>query len=281
MQAAGYAGAGILGSDFNFKVDVKLVPGPVPWGAGSRLTAALEGRRSVPCGQPAGLHGFPTVVHAPETLGQLPAIIRRGADGYAGLGVNGHKGIRLISLSGAVRKAGYYDVPMGTALRDIVNGFGNGVPDGETLKAVQVGGPTGGWIPAQALDIPLDPQALNTAGASLGPGMVTVVTQDACAPDLACQALVYASGQSCGHCLFCREGTRQMAEILTDIINGGSRPEDLDVLAELAEGVKLNSACRLGRTAPDAYLSTMRYFPEEYDAHMKTKRCPAGACGLG
>jgi NADH:ubiquinone oxidoreductase subunit F (NADH-binding) len=270
-----------LGSDFNFKVDVKLVQGPVPWGDGSRLAAALEGRRIVPCAQSAALHGFPTVIHAPETVGQLPAIIRRGADWYAGLGVNGHKGMRLIALCGAVRKSGYYDVPMGTPLRDIVNGFGNGVADGETLKAVQVGGPTGGWIPAQALDIVLDPQALKTAGASVGLGMVTVVTQDACAPDLARQALVYASGQSCGHCLFCREGTRQMAEILTDIINGGSQPEDLEVLAELAEGVKLNSACRLGRTAPDAYLSTMRYFPEEYDAHMKTKRCPAGACGLG
>ena len=281
MQEAGYVGTGILGSDFNFKVDVKLVPGPVPWGAGSRLIAALEGRRIVPCGQPAALHGFPTNIHAPETLRQLSAIIRRGADWYAGLGVNGHKGMRLITLGGAVRKAGYYDVPMGTALRDIVNGFGNGVPDGETLKAVQVGGPTGGWIPAQALDIPLDPQALNTAGASLGPGMVTVVTQDACAPDLARQALVYASEQSCGHCLFCREGTRQMAQILTDITNGVSQPEDLDVLAELAEGVKLNSACRLGRTAPNAFLSTLRYFSEEYDAHLKEKCCPAGVCGIG
>lgn len=281
MKDAGYVGTGILGSTFNFDLRFQVVDGSMLWGDDRKLIAALEGRRVTDCGDRATLYGCPAVFHSLEVLRHLPAIVINGADWYASLGVNGYPGTQIITLIGDVKKTGRYEIPMGTPLREIVDAFGGGVTEGKMLKAVQIGGPTGGWIAADSLDVSLDRQSLIDAGVPLGPGIVNVATQDACALDLARQAVVYAKEQSCGHCLFCREGTRQMAQILTDITNGVSRPEDLDVLAELAEGVKLNSACRLGRTAPDAFLSTLHHFPDEYDAHLKEKRCPAGVCGIG
>jgi NADH-quinone oxidoreductase subunit F len=281
MRAGGYLGGGILGSAFNFDVAVKVVQGPIRWGDGRRLIGALEGRRIMECSDRIAFHGRPTIMHTPEILQKLPAIVNHGPDWYAGLGVTGHPGTQTITLMGKVRQPGRYEIPMGSPLNEIVESFGGGVPQGETLKAVQIGGPTGAWLPIDALDIPLDPQALAAAGAALGPGIINLATQDTCALDLARQALVYAKDQSCGHCLFCREGTRQMADILTEIATGRSETEDLDLLAELAQGMRLNAACHLGRTAPDAYLSTLRYFREEYDAHLKTRRCPAGVCTLG
>jgi NADH:ubiquinone oxidoreductase subunit F (NADH-binding) len=283
MEAAGYLGDGIQGSEFSFHVHFITAAGPVAYGDTEKLIAALEGRRPTAChgtgvfGE-TGYRGLPTVIHTVESLSRLSDVFLRGADGYAGLGANGHQGTKTLTLAGRVRRTGLIEIPMGTSLHDIIHDIGGGVPEGETFKAVQVGGPTGGWLSADALDIPIDDQTMAAEGITLGTGSLAVVTQGACAVDLARQALMYARTESCGHCLFCREGTRQMARILSDLCEGRSEPEDLDLLLVLAEGIKLNSSCSLGRTAPNAFLSLLRLFREEYEVHMKEKRCSVGIC---
>jgi NADH-quinone oxidoreductase subunit F len=283
MEAYGYLGVGILGSEFSFHIRLSPAAGPLACGEAAELISALEGRRPMGYRIPAnsvkaGFLGHPTVIHPVETLARLSAIFEKGADWYAGLGLNGHQGTKIFTLAGRVRRPGLVEVQLGTPLRDMIDDIGGGIPDGETFKAVQVGGPTGGWLSTEGLDIPLDVQTLAVAGVKLGSGSLVVAGKCACAVDLARQALVYARTESCGHCLFCREGTRQMAEILADISEGRSKPEDLDMLMELSEGLKLGSSCCQGRTAPDAFLTTLRYFRKEYEAHLKEKRCPAGVC---
>ena len=213
------------------------------------MISALEGRRPNNCFKADGfeqhmLRGHPAVIHSVETLAKLPAILDQGADWYAGLGRNGHKGSKLLTIAGAIRRPGLVEVPLGISLREIIGDMGGGVPEGQKVKAVQVGGPTGGWL----------------------------------AVDLARRSLLVASIQSCGHCNFCREGTRQMSEILHDISRGRAKPDDLQLLQDLSEGLQLGSSCSLGRTAPDAFLTTFARFRKEYEIHMKENRCTAGFC---
>jgi NADH-quinone oxidoreductase subunit F len=278
-----YLGDRILGSDFSFQIKILSAAGPLSCGEPTQVLPALEGRRPIDCGRPnfstaSGFLGLPTVIHGVETLARLSDILEKGAGWYRSLGLDGYAGTKTCTLTGAIKRAGLIEVALGTSLRAIISGIGGGLPEGRDVKAVQIGGPTGGWLPASELDIPLAPDTLIAAGTTLGSGTLTVADQTACAVDLARKALEFARGESCGQCLFCREGTRQMAEILTDITEGRSGPEDLDFLLDLGEGLKLGSSCRLGRTAPDAFLTTFRHFPEEYEAHIREKRCRVGVC---
>ncbi|MBI5584913.1 MAG: NAD(P)H-dependent oxidoreductase subunit E [Deltaproteobacteria bacterium] len=278
-----YLGDRILGSDFSFQIQISPVPGPLSCGDPAQVLPALEGRRPTACGRSnfstaSGFLGFPTVCQGVETLARLSGILERGADWYRGLGLNGCAGTKTCTLIGAIKRAGLIEVPWGTSLRTIINDIGGGLPGEGKMKALQVGGPLGGWLPASELDILVAPDTLIAAGITLGSGTLNVSDQTACAVDLARKALEFAREESCGQCLFCREGTRQMEEILTDITEGRSRPEDLDLLLDLGEGLKLGSSCSLGRTAPDAFLTTFRHFPEEYETHIREKRCRAGVC---
>jgi NADH:ubiquinone oxidoreductase subunit F (NADH-binding) len=285
MQAAGYIGSGIQGSVFNFHIDVLPAPGPLPCGEVYRLIPALEGRRPDGCpdfqdsSMPL-LHGRPVAIHSMETLAKLPAILNQGADWYAGQGTGDHKGTKVVTLAGCIRQPGLVEVPLGISLREIIDDIGGGVPEGEVFKAVQVGGPTGGWFSAEDLDTPLNCETLAAAGTRLGSGSLVVASGNVCTVELTRRALLFASMHSCGHCNFCREGTRQMSEILNDIIKGNSKPEDLKLLEDLSEGLQLGSSCSLGRTAPDAFLTTVRRFRKEYDAHMKNNHCPSGFCQM-
>jgi NADH:ubiquinone oxidoreductase subunit F (NADH-binding) len=264
---------------------MKIFPaaGSLDCGDSTKVLPALEGRRPANCSRSnfpteSGFLGLPTVIHGVETLARLSSILEKGADWYRGLGLNGRAGTKTFTLTGRVRRPGLIEVPLGVSLREIIYDLGGGLPKDGTFKAVQVGGPTGGWLSAAGLDVPLDYETLATTGGFPGSGTLEVADQSACAVDLARQALWFAQKESCGQCLFCREGTRQMAEILTEIIEGRSRSGDLDLLMDLGEGLKLGSSCSLGRTAPDAFLTTFRHFPEEYQAHIRKKRCLAGVC---
>lgn len=283
MQKEGYLGTGIRGFDFNFKIQVVPALGPLPCGEIHGVIPALEGRRPDGCpGRPDAkipmLQGRPALVHSVETLAKLPAILSKGADWYAGLGMGDFRGTQVVALAGCIQQPGLAEVPSGIPVRHIIEEIGGGIPEGFAVKAVQIGGPTGGWIAAEDLDIPLSRHIKATSGVRLDSGSIVVAATDACAVDLARQALLFASEASCGHCNFCREGTRQMAEILQDIILGRSIPGDLELLEDLSEGLKLGSACSLGRRAPDAFLTTVARFREEYETHVKEKRCLTGGC---
>ena len=283
MQTSGCLGSGIRGSGFSFHIRLVPAPGPLPCGEVHRVISALEGRRPNNCFKADGfeqhmLRGHPAVIHSVETLAKLPAILDQGADWYAGLGRNGHKGSKLLTIAGAIRRPGLVEVPLGISLREIIGDMGGGVPEGQKLKAVQVGGPTGGWLAAEDLDVPVSCETLTTVGTRLGSGSLVIAAGDACAVDLARRSLLVASIQSCGHCNFCREGTRQMSEILHDISRGRAKPDDLQLLQDLSEGLQLGSSCSLGRTAPDAFLTTFARFRKEYEIHMKENRCTAGFC---
>lgn len=283
MQVSGYLGDGIRGSGFNFHIQLIPAAGPLPCGEAQRVIAALEGRR--PYGTPklAGrgklmLHGHPAVIHSVETLAKLPAILHKGADWYAGLGISGHKGTRMITLAGCIRRPGLAEVPSGIPLEKIIADIGGGVPEKKAFKAVQVGGPTGEWLSAEDLDIPFGLHTPAASGAYLGSGSLVVAADDACAVDLARRALLFATMQSCGHCNFCREGTRQMFQILHEIIQGRSKPGDLELLEDLAAGLQLGSACGLGQSAAGPFLSTFSRFRKEYELHVKENRCLSGFC---
>jgi NADH:ubiquinone oxidoreductase subunit F (NADH-binding) len=283
MQASGYLGDGIRGSGFNFHIQLIAAPGPLPCGEAQRVIAVLEGRRP-DCtmglsdrGKPV-LHGHPAAIHPLETLAKLPAILNKGADWYAGLGISGHKGTKMITLAGCIRRPGLAEVPLGIPLRKIIADIGGGVPEDKACKAVQVGGPTGEWLAVEDLNIPFGFQTLAASETRLGSGSLVVAADDACAVDLARRALLFATMQSCGHCNFCREGTRQMYQILHEIIQGRSKPGDLELLQDLAAGLQLGSSCSHGRSAADPFLSTFSRFREEYELHVKEKRCLSGFC---
>lgn len=283
MQGSGYLGNGIRGSDFSFHIQLIPAIGPLPCGEAQSVIPALEGKRPENCIGSGGLqqpmlHGLPAVIHSVETLARLSAIMNKGPDWYAGLGLRGHKGTKMVTLSGCIRQPGLVEVPLGISLREIIEDIGEGVSEGQTFKAVQVGGPTGGWLAVDDLDILLGCQPLAAAGTHLGSGSLVVAASGACAVDLARQALLFASILSCGHCNFCREGTRQMSEILHNIIRGRSKPEELELLVDLSEGLQLGSSCSLGRTAPDAFLTTFNRFRKEYETHMKKSDCLSGFC---
>ncbi|MGB9846858.1 MAG: complex I 51 kDa subunit family protein, partial [Desulfotomaculales bacterium] len=279
----GLLGANILGTGFSFDVEVHLDIGIFVSGESSALMRSIEGKAPEP--RPkyvrtsvSGIWEKPSNLNNVETWANVPLIINNGAAWYAGIGTERSKGTKLVSLSGKVKNAGVLEVPLGTPLKEIVYGIGGGVPDGKKLKAVHFGGPMGGSLPADLLDTPLDFDALAGLGAPMGAGALLVIAEDTCMVDLVRHFLEFLAGESCGKCVPCREGIRQMLKILTRITEGEGKEGDLALLEELAGVAREAALCALGRSAPNPFFSALRYFREEFEAHTREKRCPAGVC---
>ncbi len=279
----GILGENILGFGFNFKIKIKEGAGAFVCGEETALLASIEGQRGVPRHRPPfpaveGLWGKPTCINNVETLANVPLILRRGAEKFASIGTEGSKGTKVFALTGKVNNTGLVEVPMGVTIRDVVFDIGGGIRFGKKFKAAQIGGPSGGCIPEEHLDLPIDFDSLTAAGAMMGSGGLVVVDEDTCMVDMARYFLNFTRKESCGQCIPCRLGTTQMYEILEDITEGRGKPEDIKLLEELALAIKKGSMCGLGQTAPNPVLTTLRYFRDEYEAHVYEKRCPALVC---
>jgi NADH-quinone oxidoreductase subunit F len=276
-------GAGILGSDFSFDIDLFRGSGAFVCGEETALIASLEGHAGLPRYRPPyptthGLNGKPTVVNNVKTLAYVRHIIDQGAAWFAGIGTPESPGTAVFALAGKIVNTGLVEVPMGTTLRQIIYDVGSGIPGGKRFKAVQIGGPSGGCLPESALDLPVDFDSLQEAGAIMGSGGMVVLDQDDCMVEIARYFLEFTQRESCGKCTFCRLGTKQMLEVLTEFTFGRGKIEDLDNLARLANEVRAGSLCALGRTAPNPILTTLRYFRKEYEDHVLLGRCPALMC---
>jgi NADH:ubiquinone oxidoreductase subunit F (NADH-binding)/(2Fe-2S) ferredoxin/Pyruvate/2-oxoacid:ferredoxin oxidoreductase delta subunit len=279
----GLLGKNILGTGFDFDAEIVQGAGAFVSGEETALIASIEGRRAFPRQRPPypteqGLWGRPTVINNVETWANIPRIIHRGWDWFAGTGTEKSKGTKIFSLVGKINNTGLVEVPMGTTLRDIVFGIGGGIPQDRKFKAVQTGGPSGGCIPAEMIDLPIDYDTLARAGSIMGSGGMIVMDEDTCMVDVARFFLRFTQEESCGKCVPCRVGTRQMEEILTRITEGKGEQGDIERLEELANTVKQGSLCGLGQTAPNPVLTTLRYFRSEYEAHIHAKSCPAHVC---
>jgi len=279
----GLLGNNILGSGFDFKVHVHRGAGAFVCGEETALLMSLEGKPGEPKPRPPypavrGLHGKPTNINNVETWANIPLIITKGADFLTSIGTEGSKGTKIFSLVGKVNNTGLVEVPMGITLRDIIYKVGGGVPKGKKFKAVQTGGPSGGCIPAEYLDIGVDFDELAKVGAIMGSGGMIVMDEDTCMIDVAKYFLNFLTDESCGKCTPCREGIRQMLKVLTNISEGKGKEGDVELLEELADTTKLASLCALGGSAPNPVLSTIRYFRDEYEAHIKEKKCSAFVC---
>jgi NADH-quinone oxidoreductase subunit F len=282
-EARGLLGERVMDHDFSLSLSVREGAGAFVCGEETALIASLEGKRGMPRLRPPypvqkGFHDRPTVINNVETLACVPWIIRHGAERFASLGTEASRGTKVFALAGKIRHGGLIEVPMGMSIREIVDGPGGGVPAGRTLKAVQLGGPSGGCIPARLADTPVDYEALKESGAMMGSGGLVVLDDRDCMVDISRFFLRFTCHESCGKCTFCRVGTRRMVEILDRMCEGKGRPEDLDNLGELADRVSRNSLCGLGQTAPNPVLTAMRYFREEFEIHVRDKRCPTGRC---
>lgn len=276
-------GEKILGSNFSFKVHVKEGAGAFVCGEETALMASIEGKRGIPRSRPpfpaqSGLWGKPTNINNVKTLAFVPVIIAQGADWYAKIGTEKSKGTAVFALTGKIANSGLIEVPMGTPLREIIYGVGGGPPNGKRFKAVQTGGPSGGFLPASLLDLPVGYEELTEAGSIMGSGGMIVLDEDNCIVDTARFFLSFTQAESCGKCVPCRLGTKQMLDTLEDITNGKGKLEDIDLLEDLAKDIKVGSLCALGGTAPNPVLTSIRYFRDEYEAHIRDKRCPALAC---
>ena len=281
----GLLGKNILGSGFDFDVEVRMGAGAFVCGEETALIASLEGMRGTPRPRPpfpavSGYLGKPTTINNVETLANLPLIIERGKDWYKSIGTPGNTGTKIFALAGKVNNTGLAEVPLGTTLRKVVFDIGGGVPGGRAFKAAQTGGPSGGCIPAQFLDMPLDYDSLKKIGAIMGSGGLIVMDSDTCMVDIARFFLNFTQNESCGKCAPCRIGTRHMLDMLERICSGGGRDEDLENLERLGNDIKASSLCGLGQTAPNPVLTTIRYFRHEYEAHIRDKTCPAGVCPM-
>lgn len=282
-HAWGLLGPSVLGTPFAFQVHVREGAGAFVSGEETALIRSIQGERAVPYMRPPypserGLWGAPTCINNVETLATVPLIIARGAEWYAGLGTALSGGTKVFALTGAMQNTGLVEVPLGTPLRHVVEQIGGGARPGRRIKAVQIGGPSGGCLPEAMLDTPVDYEDLQATGAIMGSGGLVVADDATCMVDLARFFLGFTQDESCGKCVPCRVGTRKMLAILTRITQGDGRPEDVARLEQLAHTVKTASLCGLGRTAPNPVLTTLRYFRDEYDAHVVDRRCPAGAC---
>ncbi len=282
-QKRGFLGNNMLGSDFSFTVHIKEGADSFVCGEETALMAAIEGWRGMPRSRPphpaqSGLDGKPTNVNNVKTLASVPIIMERGADWYASIGTGRSKGTAVFALTGKIANSGLVEVPMGTSLAKIIFDIGGGIPQGGRLKAVQAGGPSGGCIPAPFIDTPVDLDSLAKLGSMMGSGGLVVMDETTCMVEIARFFLSFSEYESCGKCSPCRLGTKQMLEILTRITEGKGREQDIDALLNLASAVKECSLCGLGQAAPNPVLSTINYFREEYDAHIKEKRCPAAVC---
>ena len=280
----GLLGQNILGSGLNFTVKVTIDGGSYVCGESTALTAAMEGRVGEPITKydhatEHGLWGKPTDLNNLQTWANVPLIINRGADWFAGIGTERSKGTRVFSLVGKVKNAGLVEAPMGMKLRDIVFGVGGGIRDGRQFKALQVGGPMGGFVPESQLDLPVDFDELNRAGLALGPGLI-VLDQDNCIVDTVKYFLTFLANESCGKCTPCREGLRQMLKIMDRITDGRGRPGDIELLEAISALQKPAALCALGQGASNTLLSSLKHFRAEWDAHINDKRCPAGVCRI-
>jgi NADH-quinone oxidoreductase subunit F len=279
----GFLGENILGSGFSFDACLKEGAGAFVCGEETALMASVEGKRGMPRIRPpypvnSGVFGHSTTINNVETLACVPWILANGAAAFNQYGTEKSKGTKVFALAGKIRRGGLVEVPMGLTLREVVEEIGGGVPDGGKLKAVQMGGPSGGCIPEQLLDTPIDYDSLSATGAIMGSGGMVVMDDSTCMVDVARFFLKFTQTESCGKCTFCRIGTKRMLETLERICAGYGRPEDIAALKELGEGIKKASLCGLGQTAPNPVLTTLRYFEEEYRAHIEEKRCPAKVC---
>ena len=276
-------GNNIFGSDFSFDIDLRLGAGAFVCGEETALMTSIEGNRGEPRPRPPfpaqkGLFGKPTILNNVETYANIPQIILHGAQWFASMGTEKSKGTKVFALGGKIHNTGLVEIPMGTTLREVIEEIGGGIPNGKKFKAAQTGGPSGGCIPAEHFDIPIDYDNLISIGSMMGSGGLIVMDEDDCMVDIAKFFLEFTVEESCGKCTPCRVGTKRMLEILTKITKGQATMEDLDKLEELCYYIKDNSLCGLGQTAPNPVLSTLRYFRDEYEAHIKEKRCPAGVC---
>ncbi|MBE7712748.1 MAG: NADH-quinone oxidoreductase subunit NuoF [Cyanobacteria bacterium SIG26] len=282
-EARNYLGKNIMGSDFSFELHIKEGAGAFVCGEETALIASIEGERGMPRPKPPfpankGLFGRPTLINNVETLANIPVIMLNGADWFAKMGTETSKGTKTFALTGEVNNTGLIEVPMGTTLREIVFDIGGGIRNGKKFKAVQIGGPSGGCLTEEHLDLPMDYDNLIKAGAMVGSGGLVVMAEDTCIVEVARFFMNFTQNESCGKCVPCREGTKNMLKILEKIVAGKGEMSDLDLLEDLAQSVKDGSLCGLGKTAPNPVLSTLKYFRDEYIAHIKDKKCPAGVC---
>ena len=276
-------GKNILGSDFSFDIKLFQGSGAFVCGEETALVASLEGKAGTPSHRPpypavSGLNGKPTLINNVKTLAFVRHIIDKGARWFTGIGTKNSPGTAVFALAGKVVNTGLIEVPMGTTLRQVIFDVGSGIPGGKPFKAVQIGGPSGGCLPQSTLDLPIDFDSLTEAGAMMGSGGMIILDEDDCMVEIARYFLEFTQRESCGKCTFCRLGTRQMLETLTEFTRGKGKIKDLDKLTELAEDIKAGSLCGLGRTAPNPILTNLRYFRDEYQAHIKEGRCPALMC---
>jgi NADH-quinone oxidoreductase subunit F/NADP-reducing hydrogenase subunit HndC len=282
-EERGLLGDDILGSGFGFRIRVSQGAGAFVCGEETGLILSIEGERGMPRPRPpfpavSGLMGKPTVVNNVETLASVALILQNGAEQFAQYGTESSKGTKTFALVGKIKLSGLVEVPLGITMREIVYDIGGGILGGKKLKAVQTGGPSGGCVPASMIDIPVDYDSLTAAGTIMGSGGMVVMDEDTCMVDVARYFLDFTQKESCGKCVPCRLGTKQMLAILEDITQGRGTPEDIDLLLEMGAGVRSGSLCGLGQTAPNPVLTTIRYFRDEYEAHVNEKRCPAKVC---
>ncbi len=282
-NARGLLGQNIFGSNFSFELAIKFGAGAFVCGEETALMRSIEGKRGEPTLKPPypatkGLYGCPTVINNVETLANVAQIINNGASWYNSIGTEDSKGTKVFALTGKINNSGLIELPMGTTIREIIYDIGGGIPNGKKFKAVQMGGPSGGCIPEQFIDTPIDYKSLTELGAMMGSGGMIVVDEDSCMVDLAKFFLQFTRDESCGKCTPCRIGNKRILEILTKITEGNATLEDLDKLEELCEYVKSNSLCGLGQTSPNPVLSTLRYFRHEYVEHITEHKCRAGVC---
>ena len=279
----GLLGKDIFGTGFNFDLDIRLGAGAFVCGEETALLNSIEGGRGEPRVRPPfpavkGLFGRPTILNNVETYANVCQIILKGADWFASMGTEGSKGTKVFALGGKIANSGLVEIPMGTTLREIIYDIGGGCPNGKAFKAVQTGGPSGGCLPASALDTPIDYDNLIAAGSMMGSGGMIVMDEDNCMVDIARFFLDFTVSESCGKCTPCRVGTRRMLEILDRICEGKGEDGDIERLESLAENISKSALCALGQTAPNPVLSTLKHFRHEYEAHIYEKRCPAGVC---
>ncbi|MFV9675926.1 MAG: NADH-quinone oxidoreductase subunit NuoF, partial [Anaerolineales bacterium] len=282
-EEVGLLGENILDSGFDFTVKIKLGSGAFVCGEETALIASIEGQIGEPRPRPPypaefGLWGKPTNINNVKSWASVPIIIDKGSDWYASIGTETSKGTVIFSVVGNINNTGLVEVPIGISLRELIFDIGGGIPDGKSFKAAQIGGPSGGCIPAEHLDIPIDYESLQSLGAIMGSGGLVVADEDTCMVDFAAYFMRFTQEESCGKCVPCRVGTKAMLETLERICAGDGRPGDVDYLIELGEEIKRSSLCGLGQTAPNPVLSTIRYFRDEYEAHIVDKTCPAKVC---
>jgi bidirectional [NiFe] hydrogenase diaphorase subunit len=283
-ERAGLLGTSICGTRFNFKIDLRLGAGAFVCGEETALIASVEGKRGTPRPRPPypameGLLGQPTLINNVETFANIPPIIRKGGDWYAQIGTEKSKGTKVFALAGRVQNTGLVEVPMGITLREMVFEIGGGVPEGKKFKAVQTGGPSGGCLPTEVLDMPVDYESLARLGSIMGSGGMIVMDESSCMVDVAKYFMDFCMTESCGKCVPCRVGTYQMHRILSAITGMTATPQDLAMLEELCDLLKHTSLCGLGQSAPNPVVSTLKSFAAEYKAHIEDHKCPAGVCG--